>query len=86
MIYPVFERSKPEVKTYSKKFKCIDNEHMRVWGDYNSAMAMQIAVKFHMCEGKSICKSESEIREWLSGKYIVLLHNQVRFKTEDFGT
>jgi len=39
-----------------------------------------------MCEGESYCKTRQEITDWLSGKYIVLLHNQVRFKTDDFGT
>lgn len=38
-----------------------------------------------MCEGKPICKTEREIRDWLSGKYIVLLYNQIRFKTDEFG-
>ena len=47
---------------------------------------MQIAVNFRMCEGKSICKTESEIRDWLSGKYIVLLFNSVRFMTDEFGS
>ena len=49
-------------------------------------MAMQVAVNFRMCVGKSICKSEREIRDWLSGKYIVLLYNSLRFKTDDFGS
>ena len=39
-----------------------------------------------MCEGHDYCKTEREIRDWLSGKYIVLLYNQVRFKTEEFGS
>ena len=61
--------------TYKKKFKCIDSEDLKIWGDFNSAEAMQIAVKFHMCEGKSYCKTEREIRDWLSGMYVVLLYN-----------
>ena len=32
-----------------------------------------------MCSGHDYCKSKDEIREWLSGLYIVLLYNQVRF-------
>lgn len=84
-IFPVFPRSLAEVDTYRKKFKCIDEESLVIWGDYNSAMAMQLAVKFHMCEGKPYCKSKDEIRNWLSGKYIVLLYNSMRFLTEEFG-
>lgn len=53
-----------------------------IWGDYDSAMAMQLSVKFHMCSGHDYCKTEEEIREFLSGKYIVLLYNQIRFDAE----
>ena len=53
-----------------------------IWGDYDSAMAMQLAVKFHMCSGHDYCKTEEEIRDFLSGKYIVLLYNQIRFDAE----
>ena len=74
-IFPVFEHTLAEVNTYRKKFKCIDTENLKIWGSYNSAMAMQLAVKFHMCEGHDYCKSKREIIDWLSGKYIVLLYN-----------
>ena len=82
-IYPIYERSIPEVETYSKKFKCIDSKSQVIWGDYNSAKAMQLAVKFHMCSGHDYCKSKDEIRDWISGMYIVLLYNQVRFDSEE---
>ena len=78
-IFPIFDRSIAEVQTYAKKFKCVDEKDLVIWGDYNSAMAMQLAVKFKMCEGHDYCKTRDEIRDWLSGKYIVLLYNQVRF-------
>ena len=71
----MYERSLAEVDIYRNKFKCIDEENLVIWGDYNSAKAMQLAVKFHMCEGKDYCKTREEIRDWISGKYIVLLYN-----------
>ena len=37
-----------------------------------------------MCEGKPICESKEKIREWISGKYIVILHNQIRFAPERY--
>ena len=37
-----------------------------------------------MCEGHEHCKSETEIRKWLRGKFIVLLYNRVRFITDGF--
>mmetsp|Transcript_10769 Transcript_10769/g.13475 ORF Transcript_10769/g.13475 Transcript_10769/m.13475 type:complete len:260 (+) Transcript_10769:65-844(+) len=84
VIYPIFERSIPEVQIYKKKFKCINKESLTIWGDYNSAKAMQLSVKFHMCSGHSYCKSKDEIREWISGLYIVLLYNNIRFKSESY--
>ena len=85
VIYPIYKKAIPEVNTYKKKFRCVDNKYLKIWGDYNSATAMQISAKFHMCEGKPICKTEREIRDWISGMYIVLLYNHIRFKTDEFG-
>ena len=39
VIYPILESSMAEVTTYRKKFKCINNEDLHIWGDYNSAKA-----------------------------------------------
>ena len=39
VIYPIVESAMNEVKTYRKKFKCINNEDLVIWGDYNSAKA-----------------------------------------------
>ena len=38
-----------------------------------------------MCEGHDYCRKREEIIEWIQGKYIVLLFNQVRFEQEEFG-
>ena len=39
-----------------------------------------------MCEGGPAngCESKENIKEWLSGKFIVLLYNQIVFSQEDF--
>ena len=39
-----------------------------------------------MCEPGNgiICKDESEIREWLARKYIVVMYNHKRFDVEGF--
>ena len=81
--FAVSERSLKEVETYQNKFKCIDEEYLSVWGDFNSPKAMQLHIKFHMCHGEDYCKSKAEILDWLSGKYIVLLYNERRFLYAD---
>ena len=85
-IYPFYEGQLPEIMTYRKKFKCIDKNELRIWGDFDQPQAMQLAISFHMCQGKKKCKSEEEIKNWLAGKYIVILYNQVRFKTDKLGS
>ena len=37
-----------------------------------------------MCDGWPECESEDNIRKWISGKYIVLLYNEVTFNTERY--
>ena len=36
-----------------------------------------------MCEGDG-CETEEKIREWLAGKYIILLYNQIRFNSNEY--
>ena len=74
-MFDINDRLEGDFNTYRNKFKCIDEDNLVIWGNYNSGMAMQLAVKFHMCSGHEYCKTKDEIRDWLSGKYIVLLFN-----------
>ena len=70
-----------EVITYKNKFKCINNDDLVIWGDYNSAKTQQLAIQFKMCRSTEpgVCESEEDIKEWLKGKFIVLLYNQIGF-------
>ena len=83
--YPILESSLNELKTYRKKFKCIKENDMVIWGNYSSQKAQQIAFRFKMCTGHSYCKNEREVRDWLKRKFIVILHNQIRFDTQVYG-
>ena len=38
-----------------------------------------------MCTGHTYCKKEWEIKAWLKRKFIVILHNQMRFDTQIYG-
>ena len=85
LAFPVVPQQLNEVKTYSRKFKCISPEDTVIWGDYNTEPAMQISIKFKMCEGENFCKPKEEILDWLRGKYIVFLYNQIVFHADEFG-
>ena len=66
-IFPIFSSSVAEVQLYRKKFKCFKKESAELWGDFNSARAQQLTVKFKMCKSEEpgVCESEANIREWL---------------------
>ena len=51
-----------ELQTYKKKLKCFDPSQMEIWGDYNSAKAQQLAIRFKMCEGHNYCADKDEIK------------------------
>ena len=84
LTYPLMEKSKAEVAVYKSKMKCLDAEDYNVWGDYNSVVAQQLSVKFKMCEDEDYCESKEEIKKWLAGKFIVLVHNEVTFNQTAF--
>ena len=52
IVYPIIESSHAELLVYRKKFKCINNKDLVIWGDYNSAKTQQVAIKFKFCEEK----------------------------------
>ena len=81
-MYPL-ANSRETVSTWKKKFKCIDREDLVISGDFNSPVARQLRINFKMCTGAD-CAPVEEIKEWLSGKFIVLIHNQKRFDPRGF--
>ena len=38
-----------------------------------------------MCLNKSYCKSPEQILNFVRGKFLLLLHNQIRFDSEKYG-
>ena len=74
-MFPIVEQSRAEVQRYKKKFKCAPAEDLEIWGDFNSVRSQVIEVNFVKCDGHVECKSESEIRDWMREKYILLVYN-----------
>ena len=67
--------------TYTPKMKCINEEGLSIKGNYDSAVARNLMVAFSKCdsEERNDCKSEQEITDWLSFKYIIIHKNEKRF-------
>ena len=85
-MYPVRDNFKSTVEKWKKKFKCTNKESYSIWGDYNSEKAQQLMINFYRCNpddhDPGFCKSDDEFNDWLVGKYIVLLYNQIRFESD----
>ena len=75
---------------WKKKFKCIPRKDLIIWGDYNSAKAQQISIKFEMCDSTKerfagvACEEKAVIQKWLRRKFIVVIFNQIRFNPKGF--
>ena len=57
---------------------------MELYGDWNSEKARKISVILEKCTGEMHCKSEEEIDEFMRGKYLLLLNNQIRFDSKEY--
>ena len=60
LFFPITESQMFLVKRYRKKLRCIDQEDMRVYGDFDSAYATLMIMRLVRCDGtmEVECKSE----------------------------
>ena len=60
---------------------------MKLYGDYNDPQASSLQVNFVKCNSleRDDCKSDSEIRDWFNSKFILILENQKKFISNEFG-
>ena len=47
------------METYQKKFKCLDQDEMKLRGDFNSASAQLLALQLKRCEESATIKCKS---------------------------
>lgn len=77
--YPLNPISEGDVGTYGPKMKCVKEDFSLV-GNFNTGKASNLMIIFEKCDPtKRICKSEAEIEQWMSFKYIFLLKNEKKF-------
>ena len=57
-----------------------------VQGDYDSNTARLLIIAFNRCLGgpDNGCKTEEEINDFIKGKYLTLLSNEIRFDSAQF--
>ena len=82
VFYPIASRSEQAMNVHYRRFLCLDQDDMRLHGDYSSDSASLLFVKLEKCHGHDYCKSEEELKEFFNpNMYFILLNNQVRFDT-----
>ena len=58
-----------DITYYTKKFKCIQKDKIRIQGDYNAARTRSFVLLFEKCvetaDSPIKCKTDKEIMEWL---------------------
>jgi hypothetical protein len=67
------------------KLHCMD-ESLELWGDFNTANAKLLFLSFDKCDPtvRTTCKNETEVKEWLKKKYLVIVYNKNTFVTDEF--
>ena len=69
--FPVNPVSIPDLKVYSQKMKCIDEDELEILGNYNTDKASNLMIVFEFCDKEvRTCASDETIAKWLEFKYI----------------
>ena len=58
---------------------------MSIHGDNQSREAKSISMVIQKCMGHDYCKSPEEIKKFFTGKYLIMMNNQIRFDTSNYG-
>lgn len=82
---PIHKASKSALELNKDGFICIEDEQLELYGDFNSDKARTIQISLKRCSGEAYCKTDEEIDQFLKGKYLLLLNNQVRFDQTFYG-
>lgn len=83
--YALNKVSVSDLDKYGPKMKCIA-EPYEIFGDFNTNMASNLMFVFEKCDRHvRKCKSEAEIEDWMTFKYILTLTNEKKFIQHQFG-
>ena len=58
------------------------------WGNYDTSEGNNLKIVFEKCTAEKSpvpCKSDSEIKDWMINKFIILLTNEKEFTSHKFG-
>lgn len=85
--YPPVPEMANDAKAFAGVLNCI-TEEPKLMGDYNSAAAKQLVLRFALCddseekEEDKYCRPKEEILSWLNRKFFLVLENQKTFNKD----
>ena len=59
--FPIHETSSNYVSLYKKKFQCINQEDLEIYGNFNSKKAQLLRVRLNYCQDEVFCRNKDEI-------------------------
>ena len=74
-----------DLELFRQKLICLEKKEMWLHGDFDSKTGRQINFQLRKCKDKSYCRSDQEILEFFSNKYLVILHNHILFDSTKQG-
>ena len=87
--YRLRYRDQSILDSYGPKMKCFkDPSQLAIWGNFDSSQAQNFQLAFRKCNNETSkvpCKSQQEIEQWMSNKYILVLLNENNFLKHKFG-
>ena len=85
--FPIENSQSVNITLLRDQLNCFDQD-VEMYGDYDQRLKSIINVKFESCrsstESAIICKSDEQVKKWLSDKYLVILQNEQSFVTQDY--
>ena len=65
---------------------CMKPEDSYIYGNYDTSVGRLIRVFLDRCtKTENNCKSKEEINDFITGKYLTLLTNMIRFDSNNMG-
>ena len=67
------------------KLYCLQDDAVKIYGDYNTNIGSQLVVAFERCSnetlsGQQTCRPNEEIDQWINRKFLVMYLNQIVFE------
>ena len=79
MFMPIHETSQATLELYHRKMICLDEEELKINGNFDTSVADLLNIQLIKCNSRSDCKSDEEILAFFRNKFLVILYNTIRF-------